>query len=103
MIAFTYLGGLTTGGVESRTVSCAGERHIGGLAVEASRADDEHGIAGGSLALVDGHRVAVIEVASSEVVVIESNDLAGTQLHVEGARLQVGGDNGAEHAVVDSD
>ena len=65
----------------------AGEGDVGGFAVEAGGADDEHGVAGGALALVDGHRVAVVEVAVGEVVVVESDDLTGAQPHVEGAGL----------------
>ena len=81
----------------------AGEGDVGGFAVEAGGSDDEHGVAGGALALVDGHRVAVVEVAVGEVVVVESDDLTGAQPHIQGAGLGVGGGDGAEHAVVDPD
>ena len=81
----------------------AGQGYVGGFAVEAGGTDDEHGVAGGALALMDRHRVAVIEVAVVEVAPVEADDLAGAQPHVQGAGVRVGAGDGAEHAVVDAD
>ena len=103
MVAFADLGGLAARGVEDRTVAGAGQGDVGGFAIQASGADDEHGVAGGALALVDRHRIAVIEVAVVEVLAVEPDDLTRAQPHVQGARLRVGGSDGAEHAVVDTD
>ena len=103
VVAFADLGGLAAGGVEGGAVSGSGEGDVGGFAVEAGGSDDEHGVAGGALALVDGHRVAVIQVPGSEVVVVETDRVAGAQQHVERAALDINGDDGSEHAVVDPD
>ncbi len=103
VVTFAEFGGLAARGIEQCAVPGTGEGDVGGFAVEAGGADDEHGVAGGALALVDRHRVAVIEVAVSEVLAVELDDLTGPQPRVERAGVGVGGGDGAEHAVVDPD
>ena len=62
MVRGVELGGLAAGGVEPGAVAGAGQGDVGGFAVEAGGSDDEHLVAGGALALVDGHGVAVVEL-----------------------------------------
>ena len=101
LVAFFDPGCLVGGDVEAGFVAGPGEGDVGAFAVEAGGADDEHGVAGDALGLVDRDGVGVVDPAVVEVVAVEHDVFAAGDAdgHVVGGEV---GD-GAAHAVVDGE
>ena len=94
---------LGSGDVQDGPVSGAGQADVGRFAIQPCRADDVDVIDGQALGLVDGHGVAVLEVASSQEVHVKLGVVgAPGDAHREAGRLVVDGGHCAHGAVVDA-
>ena len=101
MVLFLNLGGLTRGRVQGCAVAGPGEGDVGSFPIQARWADDERCVACDALALVDGHRIAVVEMARGEVAGVEAHGRSGPEEHIDGGRVGIHCSDGADHAVVD--
>jgi hypothetical protein len=101
LVAFFDPGCLVGGDVEAGFVAGPGEGDVGAFAVEAGGADDEHGVAGDALGLVDRDGVGVVDPAVVEVVAVEHDVFAAGD--ADGHVVEGEADDGAAHAVVDGE
>src|SRR4051812_28217697 len=81
--AFGELGDLGGGRVDPGSAAGPGHRDVHGLAVQAGRTDDVDLFTGDALGLVDGGRVAVVDVPVEHVAGVESQVAAVGQADVQ--------------------